>query len=85
MRRLEDTINRQLYEAYPMSWLDEEFTETSEEATSKLYEAVRILHNVNNSPDKLDKFFEVVNKEDFETVKMWLTEVLHELLQKDKV
>lgn len=85
----------QLFEAYPISWLHDSNppVNTHEEAVDALMTAVMALHRITYVFDKdgkskqLDKFFEFVNEEDFDTLKMYLTDCYYDLykdLKKDK-
>ena len=92
MKRLKEITNRgdigKLYESYPICFLNGKTATDSDDAIEKLTDALRLLQDIGESYSKkagttewtkdndLDEFFEVVNKEDFNDVKMWLSEVL---------
>ena len=78
-----------LFEAYPVSWLHDSNppVKTHGDAVEALMTAVMALHRITYVFDKdgkskqLDKFFEFVNEEDFDTLKMYLTECYYDLYQ----
>lgn len=79
----------QLFEAYPMSWLHDSNppVKTHGEAVDALMTAVMALHRItyvfnrDGKSKQLDKFFEFINEEDFDTLKMYLTDCYYDLYQ----
>lgn len=63
----------QLFQAYPVAFLDLKEVTSHKEALGALYEAVRALHKLNGQGED-NRFFQFVNKDDFDTISMYLTE-----------
>ena len=76
----------QLFQSYPMAFLGLESVENDSEALDAFYNAVRLLRKIDSSKkdNKLPKFYEVIDEDDFIKLKMFLTERLFVLLAEEK-
>ena len=84
-KRLKKTIDETpLFASFPMAFLDDKYIDNDSDAEITLYEVVRLLHKLSSDENKLPKFYEVINKDDFFKLNLFLTERLYCLLKLDK-
>ncbi len=75
---LKDTIdNRMLYEAYPMAWIDNNYTTNKAEFIAVLYDVVKQLHQLNLTTSDIPE--EIIKDKDLTDIKFYLTDKLFEL------
>ena len=78
-KSLKKTIDETpLFASFPMAFLDNDIIDNDYDAENILYQAVRLLHKISDK-NKLPKFYEVIDKDDFFKVKLFLTERLYVL------
>jgi hypothetical protein len=81
-KSLKKTVNETpLFASYPMAFIENNPIDNDSDAESTLYTVVRLLHNIEEDESKLSKFYEVIDKDDFFKVKLFLTERLYCLRQ----
>ena len=84
-KSLKKTIDKTpLFASFPMAFLDDKYIDNDSDAEITLYEVVRLLHKLSSDENKLPKFYEVINKDDFFKLNLFLTERLYCLLKLDK-
>lgn len=80
MKSLKDTIdNRQLFEAYPMAFLEQyQDVKTEDNFIGLLYEIVHRIHSLD------ERVVSGIDEKGLTDVKFFLTDMLYELTNKDK-
>jgi hypothetical protein len=83
-KSLKESIkNRQLFSSYLIQFIQDS-SENDADAEYDLYHAVKLLHRISQNEKKLPKFYKAIDKEDFLSLTMFLTERLYELSKCEK-
>lgn len=77
-KSLKNTINETpLFASFPIQFLDDNLITNDCDAENVLYDAVRLLHRIGDDKTKLPKFYEIIDRDDFFKLKLFLTERLY--------
>ena len=76
-QRLKDVVGkRMLFESYPINFIGNNIIDNERDAAVTLYQIVKNLQSFDVDNEKLSEFFDIVDKEDFRDIVMFLSNKL---------